>query len=854
MSGQQPVSSHVQPQGAEPPNQHFAPESWQPFYRELSARHTYEDKIRYILSAPQTTFNGDSTDADIARRRDQKSTHAIHIKRRWEKKRKKLVASARPVASTVILSPVEVRKKTSGYYPHHNKARSVQHAVFNEKEHIVEKIENIDSRRSRRYVLVSSMLPIAAVNGKSKSNSSWEPVALFSSIKHKTNNNLTFINKKMLHVEQLDNHTLNFNLNASALESSGYTSFSNLGLVARFKKSDELEWVEIALKNDSHSYPPATRATYASVPRPRSTFQSPYNLSIISLSPEVPNLVKKFIGQSHVDLMKPETLVVKYQQSGEPQITGIYTTSPTVDGTLFGIVNSNARPNYYDRPNIFDSSPLNHNHRPPLFDDVGPMNQNHLFTPPFHNFNHDNRPLQPLMPQAPNPTIYSNFVPSGPSIFNNLGQHVPALPPIFDDLTQAPIEPPLDFEHTHFATVQQVNKPSRPFRPSFASGVISGTVIGIAEAPVYHNNRPQNMHGGNYQYQAPDEPGETLVDDVSEDSLLESSEKPEVVVDEISEEEVDFTRPTVPPVIPSTTLPQTVASEIPHPAFTTTQTPTVIYGGIPVPIKPVLSHDPSCPNLTIIVSPTITNNNIQHIITAPPSHTFRPPNYPPPNFGGSYDFRPPSPFPAKPPISYSPTVTRPPLIAQQQVPPSDDAPVEYVDPPGDDAEFANQEATAPPATEAPPASSEAPPVSEVPPVTDAPGGGGTTVTVRPPSNFLADLANVFLNTSSPFFWLALTSPVVIMLAMLVGMTHYMVPSWRSTSTSDHHDPVKHIPQTIVVAKHKYKTTTKKPPKKKKRPPRGQPAGVPGVLWGRSFDNVSDVNGRRRRRYLNFGVT
>jgi hypothetical protein len=851
--GQQPVSSHVRPEGAEAPNQHFAPESWQPLYRELSARRTYEDKIRYILPAPQTTFNGDSTDADNARQsRDQKSSaHAIHIKRRWEKKRKKLVAS-----TVISSSPLGVRKKTSNYYLHHNKARSIKHAVFNEKEQIV-------SSRGRRSVLVSGgALPLVVVNEKSNSNSSWDdeeinwqPVALVSGSKHNnnTNTNATVISKKLLQVEQLDNHTLDSHLNASTLESSGNnTSFSDLGLVARFKKSDELEWVEIELKNDSMA-PAPTRATNPGVPKPRSTFQSPYDPSIISLSPEVPNLVKKFIGQSHVDLMKPETLVVKYNSDG-PQITGIYTTSPTVDGTLFGVVNSIARPpNYYDRPNIFDRPHINHNHRPPLYEDVRPQNHNN-YRPPFHNnFHHDNRPLQPPMPQAPNPHVYTNFVPSGPSIFNDLGQHISALPPIFDDQPQPPVEPPLEFEQTlsnkpHFATVQQVNKPAQPFRPSFASGVISSTVIGIADAPNYQNNRPPYMHGGNYQYQAP-ETDDTHAEDVSEDSLFESSEEPEVVVDEFSEETLDTAEPLAPP---STTVPQTVASEIPRPEFTTSQTPTVIYGGIPVPIKPVLTHDPNCPNLTIIVSPTITNNNIQHIITAPPSHVYRPPNYPPPNYGGTYDVRPPSPFPAQPPVSYGPTVTRPPLLAQQQVPPSDDAPVEDVD----DAEFANQEATAAP-TEAPPTgSSEAPPPSsETPPVgTEAPPAVVTTM--RP--SFLTDLTNVFLNTSSPFFWLALTSPVVIMLAMLVGMTHYVVPSWRSTSTStsNHHDPIKHIPHSIVVAKHKYKTktTTKKPPKKKKRPPRGEPAGVPGVLWGRSID-IPDVKGRRRRRrFLDFGVT
>jgi len=843
-------------------------------YRDLSARRTYEDS-RYIF---EPTFNGDSTARDSRHdtdnyytRQGQKGTHAIHIKRRWEKKRKKILI--RQAASTVIDSPLRGRNKISdNYNTTVTPSRSIKHQVLNEKQR---------ASRKTRSLIKSASIPLVVLNEKSSSDTSWdderinwEPVALVNGTLYKTNdthidstNNSDF-SSRLLELElnadnsTFYNHTHNsLYLNASSLETNGNHS-SDLGLVARFKKNDDMEWVEIELKNSSLGdlmEPPPTKATFG-VHKPRSTFQSPYDPAIISLSPEVPHLVKDFISNSHVDLMKHETLVVKYQSGGEPHITGIYTTSPTVDGTLFGVVNSNIRPQINNRPPVYNNRPFNHNNGPPSYNNFPPLN-------------HNNRPqpLQPPMPPAPNPTIYSNFLPpSGPAIYNNIGQYLPSLPTIYEGIPPHQQEPPQDsnFEQTlhnkpNFGVITQVNNPNTPFRPSFASGVISSTVIGIAENPIYQNNRPPFMHGGNYQHQNPDPVtivDDTLVETVSEESSYDTPNEPEVieeVVDEVIEElaeavDEETTQPAAPPNYlwsSTTSNPFTAESEIPHPDFTTSKPPTVIYGGVQFPIKPSLSHDPNCPNLTIIVSPTITNNNIQNIVTAPPStDIYRPPNYPPPNYGGHYGFKPPAPFPAKPPNLYpnkptAPFPSRPPLLAQQQIPPSDDTPVEEVEEVDD--ELSNQEATVPPVTEAPPAgSSEAPPV-----VTDAPPAGATT-TMRP--SVLNDFTNVFFNTSSPFFWLVLVSPVVLMLAMLVGMTQYVVPSWRS-SDHHHHDPNKEIAHNIVITKHKYKTTTKKPPKKKKRPPRGEPAGVPGVLWGRRLD-MSDVRGRRRRRFLEFGIT
>ncbi|XP_065334857.1 uncharacterized protein LOC135936098 isoform X1 [Cloeon dipterum] len=696
------VSSHVRQSSDDRPNAHFSRDAWQPVQED-----------RYLTSPT----NRDWTDAA-----DRSDT--IHIRRRWEKKRRK-------------------------------------------------------GKRVARSTL-------------------WQPVEL---ITHAKKNN------------SFSSRILKVDLNDASPNASDSLNGTDSG-----------EWVQVSLTG-----PAPTKA--AGLPRPRSTFQSPFE-SIISLSPEVPHLVKGFITNSHGDLMQPETLVVKYQSGGEPHIDGIYTTSPTVDGTLFGVVNSQYRP--YNPPSTSQGShypqfPFQGSHYP-NFPSQGPhYHETPSQGPHYHEtpsqgphypetpsqipqYPHDfvNRPQpeynhpqhnydpfdfqqhqKPAVPSPPAPTIYSNF-----DDFDDFGETLHNKP--------------------NFGTVQQVAKPTHP--PTIHPLVV--------DAP--DNHSPQ-MHGGNYQYQPPAQDNYAEPDIVHEvlGELIEGADEEETTRPPVVYYPTHTTSPIIHYPAPTTPTTTTMHQQL---VESTYKPPTIIYGGVPSPpVSQTTSLEQNCPNVTIIVSPTITNHNVQNYATPAPikypsSSSYRPPNYPPPNHGGHYGYRPPSP-------------TKPTDVIVR--PPSHDTPVEE-----DDDVLANQEATEPPATEPPQTSSEVPPVTEPPVV--------TTTTVRP--SILNELGQIFFNTTSPVFWLILVSPVLAMLSMLVGMTRYVIPGWRSSS--EPHDHGKEVAHSIVVTKQKYKTTTKKPPKKKKRrPARGEPAGV-GVVWGRSLD-TPHVYGRRRRRFLDFrqiGVT
>ncbi|XP_059484524.1 uncharacterized protein LOC132201967 [Neocloeon triangulifer] len=462
--------------------------------------------------------------------------------------------------------------------------------------------------------------------------------------------------------------------------------------------------------------------------------------SIISLSPEVPNLVKGFITHSHVDLMKPETLIVKHEQGSEPQIGHIYTTSPTVDGMVYGELRPFA----------------NHD-----IDAEGTSNNfESVFTKPpqFNQHNHQSSSFYNNIQNIPNTPLYSEV-------------HLPS-----NDNHRPPYYGP-ETIHGHrpgIGIVEQITIPAphRPFRPAFSASVVSSTVIGVAVPP------PQ------IQYMEPSAESETNQDHHSEESefgpvqVIEESLEDEMVTELVSSSSIPY--PTQKP-----TPNQYFISQITE-LTTTSAPPYHIYNSVPTTIN----QDPAgnnCPNVTVIVSPTITNNNVQNIAAPPPGPTYvyRPPNYPPPNIGGHYQYKPPG------------------QISTQVIN------VPYDDELTDDAELANQEATVPP-TEAP---SSVSPSEEPPPVTESTTSTAVTTTVRP--SVFTDLANVFFNTSSPVFWLALMSPVVVMLSLIVGMTRYVAPIFRSSSHYVTEKTIEH-PYDIIIEKPKLRPTTKKPPKRKKK--------------------------------------
>ncbi|KAF4530984.1 hypothetical protein B566_EDAN013258 [Ephemera danica] len=367
------------------------------------------------------------------------------------------------------------------------------------------------------------------------------------------------------------------------------------------------------------------------------------------LPADVPLLVKGFVKSSHDDLMRPETMVVKYGSNpNNPHISNIYTTSPTIDGTVFG--------GYTERPT-------------------------------------HQKPFRPFKPQFSTQVVTSTIVgvAEKPS-YHSGGNYNQARPPVDQTIIGTVIKPtyeaPFDDEPQYVPSQYFPPKPSVPqYDPP------------IYEPP--HNPPPF--------YQSPENSPPLYDPPVYQPPQYEPPSTEAEHNPPVHEDDSEESLPPTPPNKPAgewtlwsehTTagLPQPPYNLNPiyifHPPATTASPPTII---VNAPQQP-------CQNVTVVVNPTITSTNVHNSQHDAPSYSppnYKPPSYNPPNYRPPL-YRPPAsvvPTAITPPPSHDPPIDEDTQLQEQIVtePPPLEEPLAPVEDPGLIPVNQNQESSTTPA-------------------------------------------------------------------------------------------------------------------------------------------------------------